>query len=266
MMKTATVFFLVALWLGPSVLQGQTALPPGDYERLLLPITVINAPGAFGTLWTTDVWVPPDQSVFPSFGPSACDPPCPDAGGPPGGASYQLGFFRTHPNETSGSLLYALRRGSAPSRVSLRLRDASGLTHWPPVQLPVVHEGEFTNGPTHVLGIPLSADTRATARIYGIDPEQLGNVEIRVFREDTPAQTLLLDEIIPLTVTQQTYAAGPYHAEIRPPYAQLPLDSLRSTGATLVRLEVVPLTPLLRIWAFVSITDNVTQQVALRTP
>ena len=265
-MKIRTACFLFAIVLGPAVLYAQTALPPGDYERLLLPITVINAPGAFGTLWTTDLWVPPDQEVFPSFAPSACDPPCPDGGGPPTAASYQLGFFRTHANETSGSLLYALRRASATSRVSLRLRDASGSTHWPPVQLPVVAEGEFTNGTVHVLGIPLSADTRATARIYGIDPEQLGNVEIRVFREDTPAQTLLQDQVIPLTVTQQTYVAGPYSAEIRPPYAQLPLDNLRSTGARLVRLEVTSLTPLLRIWAFVSVTDNATQQVSLRTP
>jgi hypothetical protein len=49
---------------------------------------------------------------------------------------------------------------------------------------------------------------------------------------------------------------------IRPPATEVhfwtPIASLR--------FEVEPLTPELRIWAFVSVTDNATQDVSLRVP
>jgi len=267
-MKTMklTTALLLTIIAAPMALLGQTSLPPGSYERFLLPITAIRAPGAFGTSWTTEVWLPPGANVFPSFAPSACDPPCPDGGGPPTGASYQIGFFRTHGNETPGSLLYVLQQNAEHVDVSLRLTETSGASHLLPLQLPVVRERQFTNDTVHVVGIPLGARTRATARIYGIDPDQLGNVEVRACREDTPGQSLILDETVPLAVAQLTYVAGPYRAEMRPPVTQISLDGLRATGATLVRLEITPLIPALRIWAFVSITDNDTQAITLRTP
>src|SRR5438046_1281938 len=52
------------------------------YERVLLPITVRNAPGAFGSIWNTNffITVKRDDSKFKiaPFEPRAgCDVPCP---------------------------------------------------------------------------------------------------------------------------------------------------------------------------------------------
>jgi hypothetical protein len=239
-------------------------IPPlPDMERILLPITVINAPGAFGSSWSSqgsqfrDV----DQSVFvlPS-----CEPPCDDPGGPTSQHTFGIDFFRTRPGETTGSIMYVERAFAADVYLSLMLREAStGET----VELPVVREGSFITHKFQILDVTNPAPgKRITLRVYGIDPDVLGRVEVRVFVEGT--EQLARDDIYDLQVVQRIYSnpAGTYSVPVRPPVAEISYYAPLTDAPYLLRFEIEPLTPGMAIWGFVSVTDNATQHVTLRTP
>jgi hypothetical protein len=234
-------------------------------ERVLLPITVIDAPGAFGSSWSSEGSqfrdVPPEHSPLILPG---CEPPCDDSGGPTSQHTFGIPFFKTRLGETGGSLMYIERAFSANVSLTLHLREAStGET----VELPVVRERDFVTHRFQILDVPSpAAGKRATLRIYGIDPAILGQVEVRVFVEG--AEQLVSDNIYDLRVVQRIYSnpAGTYSVPVRPPVAEISYYSLIATASALLRIEIEPLNPQMAVWGFVSITDNATQHVTLRTP
>lgn len=238
-------------------------------ERVLLPITVRSLPGAYGTSWTTDLWVrvaTDDQPVFiaPLFRyVPGCESPC--TVGPNGPTlapyAYPIDFYPTRPGETSGSLMYLQSALSDDVHLSLRLTNGTGSG---PTELPVVRERFFTNKTVHILGVPLGTSSRATLRVYGVDPDRLGSVRVQVFSED-PQNTLLLDTVLSLSATQVFSTNAEWNLPLRPPEGEMSLTGISQTtrGA---RIEISAIDPGLRIWGFVSITDNATQTVSLRTP
>jgi len=268
-MRKRLIGFLLAaaVWSLPAFAQ----LP--QYDRLLLPITVREIPGAFGSVWNTELWLrvtTPLSSIsinpYISAG-DACDPPCGGGVVTPDNPlySFPLGFYRTHPGETSGSLLYITKGKIDNVHVSLRL--SNGMAGSDPVELPVVPERLFTADPLYILGIPLRSSARAMVRVYGIDPDMLGSVRVKAFAESPTgsANTVVLDTVVPLTVTQQ-FTRGVDPLPLRPSVAELNLSALIQSAFPLVRLEITPVEPGLRLWAFVSVTDNDRQTVVLRTP
>jgi hypothetical protein len=266
-MRLAPTFALLLL-LGTLSASAQSTLP-FEAERVLLPITVTDAPGAYGTRWSSELWFRTETqgAVYPVIGMSACDPPCPDGTVIPENSSHQSDFFRTHAGETSGMLLYVDKARSSGVHISLRLNETSGLYRVLPLQLPVVREREFTTGTVHILGIPVTADNRPRLRVYGIDPALAGNVRVRIFAEDPELpQQLLGDRVIALTAVPKTYGFANYTFDLRPPVAELDLAALLPGHVGMVRLEITPVTPGLSIWGFVSLTDNLTQAITLRTP
>jgi hypothetical protein len=248
-----------------------TAQDVPQLERVLLPVTVRNAPGAFSTIWTTDLWVRIDTGgqnvlIAPLLPVTACDPPCPDGFGPVlAPYSYPIDFYRTHSGETTGSIIYVQRTLSDEVHFSLRL--SNGRVNAIPAELPIVRERYFTSNTVHILGIPLTQTSRTLLRVYGIDPQVIGGVRVRVFSEDSGVtNTLLLDTILPLTVTQTTYTSGLGSFPLRPPFAQLAMNAAIGGTFTGVRVELAPVDPTLRIWGFASVTSNDSQEVKLRTP
>lgn len=257
------VFFLVST---VCVAQGTP-----EMERVLLPVTVRGLPGAFGTTWTTDLWIRIDTDgqyvlIKPIFPVTPCDPPCPEPWGPLlAPYAYPIDFFRTHPGETVGSIIYVQRDLSEKVHLSLRL--SNGRANAAPVQLPVVRERSFVSGTVHILGVPLQPSSRATLRVYGIDPALLGSVRVRAFSEDSAsANTIVFESVVPLLVKQLFYSIGTDPIPLRPPVAEINLGEVIHGAFAGVRLEVTPIDPTMRIWALVSITDNQTQDVTLRTP
>ena len=103
-------------------------------------------------------------------------------------------------------------------------------------------------------------------RVYGADPDVVGDARVQIYSEDRLSQQrLLAEQIVSLTVVQRL-TRGDDKLKLRPPMAQFDLGSLIPDTAHQVRLEIRPVTPNLAVWAFVSITDNETQTITLRTP
>jgi hypothetical protein len=270
-MKTLSVSILVALTFPLSALAQSSIV----YERALLPITVRDVAGAYGSVWNTELWIKVDDSASRFI---AIDPLSPAKGyrSDPGGFidpwgpviapyAYPINFYRTQPGQTPGSLIYVSQPESDEVHFSLRL--SNGKPDSNPVELPVVRERYFTTSTLHILGIPLTTSGRAMLRIYGIDPSKTGSVRVKAFLDDGITNGMVLDAVVPLTVVQKfDVNPGRDPLPIRPPAAELNLSTLLAATPFPGRLEITPVDPTLRLWAFVSITDNLRQDVVLRTP
>ena len=87
---------------------------------------------------------------------------------------------------------------------------------------------------------------------------------MRVYTE--PDQRLISEGTYALVATQRTYLTK-FRQPIatKPPAAEIG-NVTTDVDKPTAYVEIVPLTPNLRIWAFISVTDNRTQEVVLRTP
>jgi hypothetical protein len=265
------LLFLVLPFGSPSRLVAEEPPRPESMERMLLPITVRDLPGAFGTLWTVDLWLKIDGDHLPQYVPamglSACDPPCPDPSVITPDTSFPVDFYRTHAEESPGQLLYVDPAATSVQHFSLRLRERSGALRMQPLQLPIVPAREFRTDAIQILGVSTNPDTRVMLRVYGIDPERTGSVRVRAYREDGPLpQSLIFERTVNLTVKQVIHFVGDQPFAVRPPAAELNLTGLEPPGTEQYRLELTPQTDGLQIWGFVSLTDNATQTITLRTP
>ena len=246
-------------------------IPP--FERALLPITVKNRPGAFGSSWTTSLFYL-YRTPLPSFASlveplataSACDPPCgvTDLISFSKNSPVNVAYWQTHSGEPPGQLIY-LRTEQV--KVSLRLSQTG--KPGTEIQLPVVRERLFTSGTVDLLGVPVDANYRSTLRIYGIDPTLFGDVRVRAYI-DSDSDVALLDETVyslganPVVIPQRQIGAGTL--DIRPPSVEINFATDRYEGHPKIRYEITPITPGLKIWAFVSVTDKTSQAIVLRTP
>lgn len=159
--------------------------------------------------------------------------------------------------------MYIERAFSDAVSLSLQLLETSTAQS---IQLPVVRERSFFTRTFQILDVPNpGAGKRITLRVYGIDPNVPGKVEVRVFAQGT--EQLARDDIYDLIVVQRFYSTAAYTVPVRPPVAEVTYYApLVSASSDLLRFEIKPLTPNMPVWGFVSVTENTTQRVTLRTP
>jgi len=130
-------------------------------------------------------------------------------------------------------------------------------------ELPVVRASEFREGLVNVVGVRLDPGYRQTVRIYGLDGTQYGEVMLRVYDLDTGD-----------FLAQWMYHLWPLSDErnedglaLRPSFGmECDMSSVIPSNGQNVRVELEPLTPGLKFWAFVSVTNNVTQHFYTITP
>jgi len=129
--------------------------------------------------------------------------------------------------------------------------------------VPFARESDFSADRIDLLGIPTDARFRKTLRIYSLDPVAT-DVEVREYVE--PESSILTgvpiesvaDTLVGTTTVHLAASASRFAA---PAYAEL--GSLPSSTTGTVRLEIRPLAPGTRIWAFLSLTNNETQAVTI---
>jgi len=143
--------------------------------------------------------------------------------------------------------------------------DASLLAPEQRTALPVVRERELRSGSIELLNIPVRPQRfRHTLRIYDVLRDGSAVVTVRVELMDVGGTGTLETFTVPIDRVDGADASYPYYAEV-----PLELPCLRfgseECGSYEARLSLT-LAPDIPYWAFVSSTDNMTQQVSIYAP
>jgi IPT/TIG domain len=200
--------------------------PAGDV-RLLVPV-VINTAGAGGTSWQSELTVHNENAEALPFAGTTIAP-------------FASAVVTLPPsNGSAGAFVTVPRRLADNVSANVRVHDATRDADSWGAEVPVVPETQFRRS-VILPGVPADARYRTLLRVYGYGASDT-TVTI-AFRDDATGELL-----------------GSRTLAMQAGYAQLPIDATRPR----IRVQVTAESSL--IWAFVSITNNTTQQVTTITP
>ncbi len=242
---------------------------PADYVRYLAPVIQRDLPGANGSLWTTELafrnrWERGIPILAPICGPAGPDP-CFYPIVINARTTEKLALL-TRGDGTDGAFLYvpASLNDLIPA-MTLRVRDLSknATSFGTEIHMPRLDEYQEL---IDLIDVPTDARYRATLRAYGqSEAPQIVRVRAYAAQGTTPIdeRTLKLNGIV-------TFAATPF--PFNPSYVQLdPLTPAVRAAGDRVRITVDVMSEVVDprpppVWAFITITDNVTQLVSTITP
>lgn len=257
-----TKLLLLLLLLAPSL---TNAASRPDVETMLVPIVTngVSVPGAYGTLWTTQLWVDNRTDAAMQF-----QQPLPGGGGfPPGAVTTQPGYLgplaldEFHPS--GGGALLATHVTLAPdvylwNRFVELTRRADPLG----VAVPVVRERDFFTAESEFLAIPAGAGVRSAIRAYDPLRDRIAPLIVEVLSASgTVLSTLTLNP------GGDPVLADPYRMYIPGYDAILDVAAVvpQIDDGELYHVRIRPQVPGSIYWAMVSVTDNETQQVLIVT-
>ena len=124
-------------------------------------------------------------------------------------------------------------------------------------ELPIVRAEDFRAGKVQIIGIRVDPGFRQGMRIYALDGHNIADVVMRVYSMKTGE--LLNEE------TYRLWPAGPWYNDAgfmaAPSFTmECNLSEHPELIGQQVRIELEPVTPDTKIWAFMSVANNVTQQ------
>jgi len=230
-----------------------------DMVRLLVPVAISGA-GAFGTNWRTELLVNNAniQNVALT-GPFTS----------PALSVKTIPVFSTAsvtlvpPPGNAGAYLYVPKRLFENVTASLRVHDSTRDGDSWGTDVPVVPETQFKRF-VMLVGVPADSRYRTLLRVYGYNAS---DTPVRVdISDDATGEALATHEALLISGLS---SVGP-DAPAAPSYAQIALDPLLAPFAAThprIHLEVTStFDPPPPLWAFVSVTNNATQQVTTITP
>ncbi|MEO8216628.1 MAG: hypothetical protein ABI718_06055 [Acidobacteriota bacterium] len=234
------------------------APPPG--EKMLIPVALENSPGAFGALWSSDFWIrnDGDQSVdviqnvcYLLANPIGCTIPAKTN-------VHRSALPIDSASKVPAALIYVSAEGAKDVLFSLRVRNVNRASLAGGTELPVVRENEFHTTPILFINVPMESNFRPMLRIYDVDAHELAEFRITVMPfSDGPVPDVADQRIV--RIERSHFDDSPFV----PGYAQisdlLPLSER-------VSILVEPLTPGLRFWSFVSVTNNESQEITTIVP
>jgi hypothetical protein len=215
--------------------------------RLFVPILVSNLPGVGGSVWNTELWVTntSNQPVVYGMVPCTVSAGC-------------VALATVDPQVT-------LIRGDVVPRptgrwvdfnpaiqLEARIRDLSRNASSAGVELPIVREADFRSDEINLNGIPQDPRFRVTLRVYGLDAGGQVTVE-------------QIDQLGHLIRTTAVVLAPPENPLILTGDAQRAVDNVPDVPEPM-RIRIRPINGAPRIWAFASVTNNVTSEVTLIQP
>lgn len=174
-----------AIWLAVGIASPVAAQTP-LYEKILLPV-VANEPlaGAFGSSWTTDIWIlngGPQPLAVGGIAWTCFLPEC-------------IGPTALHPGVTfrpiildgseglQGTFVHPVAGFADWLSFGLRFRDTSRQSQTWGTELPAVRERSFRSGRVSLIDIPLTEGFRQVLRIYELDGrEREALVRVRMYR------------------------------------------------------------------------------------
>ncbi|HSN69567.1 MAG TPA: IPT/TIG domain-containing protein, partial [Thermoanaerobaculia bacterium] len=240
--------------------------PPSEaFERILIPL-MFDGEGAFASRWTTeltvrnhgDAGIDPWNSILRCGAAERCHPQI-SAGAtlhltPSSLGIWMHGLLFVVPREQAGDLDF-----------QLRIHDLSRRKESFGTEIPVVREAELPRSPVTLLDVPLDEGFRRMLRIYDVSAIDGARVAMRWRLDDGTQvgkdQQLVLGTLIRCVTTPCWF---PEPAGLAVPLFDASLPP--SITQDHLHVELEPLTPGSRIWAFVTVTNNETQQVTTITP
>jgi len=223
------------------------------WEKVLLPVYLQNdLPGAFGSIWRTTLTAFNNGNDARIRGRSDRNP-----------EQISYGPFAPSINSDQhqpGRIIYVAPSFSSKFvRFNLRVRDLSLEASTLGTELRTVHEDDAF-GPVEsfaLWNVPLGEPYRQKLRVYRMDTGQPQTINIH-FDEDGKDIPLLLS-----VKTSQEPATGDF--QYYPGYYEVDLDRLPELAGhkqTTITISV----PYGRYWGYVSVTNNITQQITTVTP
>jgi hypothetical protein len=253
-----------------------TFVANADYETILLPHTPGEAlPGANGSNWRVEMLLRNDSPYslrfdLPMHPRTLISPPPPD-------------WFVVPPQTTANVNLFSL---TGPARVRVpkiaakdvvfetRFYDEARLGTNFGTRVPTVREHEFRHGVTTIPGVPLGTGFRSTVRVFSPDGERrvfrvrvLSHPVLQTGAWEVPPIQPVVGELLATYTARAEYTdavfkeGGPWSA----PMASIPVPDFPGHTRVQVQLDVVDAADA-PYWAYVSVTNNETQQVTLLTP
>ncbi|HYC92676.1 MAG TPA: IPT/TIG domain-containing protein [Thermoanaerobaculia bacterium] len=262
--------------------QGETVIAHGfsfydasegreNYEQYLVPITGETIAGANGSQWRGELTFfngsAHNAVLIGKFAPpGVLTPPIPDAETvAPRGTSKPILYGS---GATAGAFLYVPKPLAGDVRKSLRIRDLSRNANSWGTEIPIVRIDEVGTTMT-LIDIPTDPQYRATLRIYHWSAYP-GVARVTIYAPDRAEPVSQFDVESHAPFPPQPEVDMPFY----PSYSQVDLltPAVRAAGPS-IRVEVYNYgdnprvsPPFPAIWAFVSVTNNETQQVTVMTP
>jgi hypothetical protein len=242
------------------------------FTRFLVPFFRGPVSGAHGSRWDVETWMhySGEAAAFIAPAPYCFGVPCTELTMLPPRASalpvQPLSGF-----ENSGVLFHIESQYASHVVFESRIKDLTRLAESAGTQVPVVREDRMIARSVFLLNIPRTGNFRDMLRIYALPEVENPEVEIRYYPLPDADFGVGLDTYtVPLRTDRirlQTFAPGSSF-QFRPSVAQIgKLESFPELADfDHMWIEVVPVTPGLKLWAFVSVTNNQTQQVTLIAP
>lgn len=239
---------------------GEDTPPPAEeWSRILIPLIGADVPGTGNALWRTEVTglIASDTNI--EIEPVGCVP-CPPSGLPlrrPFDV-YQQGLAGFLPNGI-GQFLYVRTADEAKLHLNARVYDVSRTEQTAGSEIPIVRGNDFTSGRVSLLGIPVAPQYRHTLRIYDLDGHANGQVLLQIYANGRTNPETTFRRTLSVPVGARTTEDGlPSH----PGVIQFELGQVISLdGVDTLRVDIEPVTPGLRLWSFVSVTNNETHHV-----
>jgi hypothetical protein len=259
---------LLAILVLISLISSSTAAAQ-EYEQILVPLQLIDTPGAFGSVWSTRVAVSNiSETPIDVQGYGECPVPCTPPPIPPQGTVYISTMRRS---EVQGAFLAVEKGRVGDLSITIRTVDQSREHLTWGATLPVITQTDLFKDRFGIGDIPVTDEFRSTLRIYDFDARTPGAVRVRIYRvtgsgPPTPVPANpdpLIAELFPAFATPVSGNGVFGH----PGYASVPLWLLPEVQeAGRVRVVVEPLDTTGEYWAFVSSTHNETQHVTVLAP
>ncbi len=243
-----------------------------DYEQVLVPITSTDIAGLNGSRWITDSMIAntssEDADVLGPYLSPIASPPVAVALRLPAGSLMTLPppqALAPQPGR-EGELLGVPRVLGRKIAFNSRVHDTSRQAQTWGTELPIVRENEFGDS-LMLLNVPGDSRYRLLLRIY----TRTSAADVRVRADvlatlipilDPPSFGPLFERVIHLDAPVAS-GAGAIASFGRPGYVQVTIPTLGVPMQIKVSAESGSAN---NIWAFISITNNDTQDVTLVTP
>lgn len=259
----ATVLFLLVT----ASLLAQTG---PAYQRVLVPVVLPpdGIQGAFGALWVTRFWLRNNAdepvSIRPHF--DGCQLGlCPPPGPVEPARTFSPPFAGSGP--ARGLIMFIEEAFADKVKLSVRTFDTSRSTKSWGTELPIVRESEFSQDELLLFDVPRDPRFRSALRIYSLSGESGQMARVRIYRLDS-------SKILPSPSPDELIAE---HSVVLTPPSEVPGDVYPSstflyidplvgqTDAQHITVSVEPVTSQ-PMWAFVSVTNNETQEITTISP